>query len=114
MAVSAEMILPGLAGWWLDGKTGWYGFAVAGFAVGLVVGVTHLIVMTRPLASQGRRAIDKRREMIGNSSGSRSAKTGTATIAGEVTNERLAVTERVSPTRPSQVDRSESVRKLGG
>lgn len=61
MAVSAEMVLPGLAGWWLDGKTGWNVFAVTGFAVGLVVGVVHLIAMTRPLASQGQHAKPQRR-----------------------------------------------------
>ena len=54
MAVSLEMVLPGLAGWWLDGKTGAGLFAGIGFAIGLVVGVVHLIAMTRPLARQSR------------------------------------------------------------
>jgi hypothetical protein len=55
MAVSAEMVLPGLVGWWLDGKTGWNVFTAAGFALGLIVGVTHLIAMTRPLANKSRK-----------------------------------------------------------
>lgn len=48
MAVSIEMVLPGLAGWWLDSKVGWNVFTGIGFVVGLIGGVTHLIVMTRP------------------------------------------------------------------
>ena len=48
MAVSIEMVLPGLAGWWLDKKVGWNVFTGLGFVVGLIGGVTHLIVMTRP------------------------------------------------------------------
>lgn len=48
MAVSIEMVLPGLAGWWLDNKVGWNVFTGLGFVVGLIGGVAHLIVMTRP------------------------------------------------------------------
>lgn len=48
MAVSIEMVLPGLAGWWLDNKIGWNVFTGTGFILGLIGGVTHLIVMTRP------------------------------------------------------------------
>jgi hypothetical protein len=48
MAVSLEMVLPGLAGWWLDSRVGWNVFTGLGFIVGLIGGVTHLIVMTRP------------------------------------------------------------------
>jgi hypothetical protein len=48
MVVSLEMVLPGLAGLWLDR---WLGtvvlFAMAGFGLGSWVAVTHLIQMTR-------------------------------------------------------------------
>jgi hypothetical protein len=48
MVVSLEMVLPGLAGLWLDG---WLGtvvlFTMLGFAAGSWVGIVHLIRMTR-------------------------------------------------------------------
>jgi hypothetical protein len=68
IAVSLEMVLPGLAGWWLDGKTGTGWFAGIGFAIGLVVGVIHLIAMTRPLARQTRSTVkhSKRPEVSDN------------------------------------------------
>jgi hypothetical protein len=54
MVVSLEMVLPGLAGLWLDR---WLGslivFTLLGFAAGSWVGVTHLIRMTR--SDQSRR-----------------------------------------------------------
>jgi hypothetical protein len=56
MAVSLEMVLPGLAGWWFDRKMGGNLFSGIGFAVGLVIGVVHLIAMTRNMANQGRRS----------------------------------------------------------
>jgi hypothetical protein len=52
MVVSAEMVLPGLAGYWLDK---WLGsrvlFTLLGFALGMWVAVTHLMQMLR---SDGR------------------------------------------------------------
>ena len=48
MVVSLEMVLPGLAGYWLDR---WLGslvvFTLLGFALGSWVGIVHLIRMTR-------------------------------------------------------------------
>jgi hypothetical protein len=46
--VVAEMVLPGLAGQWLDDRWGTGFLALIGFALGLTVGIWHLIAMTRP------------------------------------------------------------------
>jgi hypothetical protein len=46
--VVAEMVLPGLAGEWLDDRWGSSYLALVGFALGLTVGIWHLITMTRP------------------------------------------------------------------
>ena len=51
-AVGLEMVLPGLAGQWLDGQLGTSFFALAGFALGIAGGLWHLLVMTK--ASQSR------------------------------------------------------------
>ena len=53
MVVSLEMVLPGLAGYWVDR---WLGslvlFTMLGFALGSWLGVVHLIRMTRADASR--------------------------------------------------------------
>src|SRR5690348_10321344 len=46
--VVAEMVLPGLAGEWLDRRWGTKFLTLVGFALGLTVGIWHLIAMTRP------------------------------------------------------------------
>lgn len=46
--VVAEMVLPGLAGQWLDNRWGTKFLTLVGFALGLTVGIWHLIAMTRP------------------------------------------------------------------
>lgn len=47
LTVSLEMVLPGLAGAWLDSLAGWGPWlAIAGFVGGLVLGIWHLLVMT--------------------------------------------------------------------
>jgi hypothetical protein len=46
--VVAVMVLPGLAGQWLDDRWGTGFLALVGFALGLTVGIWHLITMTRP------------------------------------------------------------------
>lgn len=43
--VALEMVLPGLAGNWLDQYLGTQFLALAGFALGLTVGVWHLLRM---------------------------------------------------------------------
>ena len=45
--VALEMVLPGLLGEWLDGKFGTNFLALVGFALGITVGVMHLLAMTR-------------------------------------------------------------------
>jgi hypothetical protein len=50
--VVAEMVLPGLAGDWLDHRWGTKFLTLVGFALGLTVGIWHLIVMTRPKTAE--------------------------------------------------------------
>ena len=45
--VALEMVLPGVAGWWLDRQFGTSFLALVGVALGLPLGIWHLIVMTR-------------------------------------------------------------------
>lgn len=48
MTVCLEMVLPGLAGYWLDGKLGTKVlFMLIGFALGSFAAVKHLIALTR-------------------------------------------------------------------
>jgi F0F1-type ATP synthase assembly protein I len=47
MVVAIEMVVPGLAGLWLDHKLGTLAlFAVLGFALGVTVAIMHLVRMT--------------------------------------------------------------------
>ncbi|MGE5194167.1 MAG: hypothetical protein ACM3U2_16850 [Deltaproteobacteria bacterium] len=45
--VVAEMVLPGLAGQWLDRRWGTKFLGLTGFGLGLTVGIWHLLAMTR-------------------------------------------------------------------
>jgi uncharacterized protein YqgC (DUF456 family) len=54
VAVGIEMVLPGLAGHWLDQQWGTSYLAFCGFVLGLVAGMWHLIAMTRPRSSPPR------------------------------------------------------------
>ena len=48
MVVSLEMVLPGLAGYWLDSKLGTVVlFTLVGFGFGTTGAVVHLLQMTR-------------------------------------------------------------------
>jgi hypothetical protein len=47
MAVAVEMVLPGMAGRWLDLSWGTSFLTPLGFVVGLVLGVTHLVIMVQ-------------------------------------------------------------------
>jgi hypothetical protein len=48
VAVALEMVLPGLAGYWLDQRLGTLVvFTFAGFAAGLFLGMKHLLQMVR-------------------------------------------------------------------
>ena len=44
--IALEMVLPGLAGMWLDKRWGTQFLALAGFALGVTVGIWHLLKMT--------------------------------------------------------------------
>lgn len=46
-AVALEMVLPGVFGSWLDGQLGTQFLALAGFGFGIIVGIWHLLLMTR-------------------------------------------------------------------
>ena len=50
--VALEMVLPGVFGQWLDSKWGTGFLGLAGFALGVSVGLWHLLRMTK--ASQGQ------------------------------------------------------------
>ena len=47
-AVSLEMVVPGLAGLWLDERWGTRFIGLLGFGLGVAVGIWHLLVLTRP------------------------------------------------------------------
>lgn len=46
LAVAAEMVLPGLAGQWLDRRWGTNFLVLIGFALGISLGIWHLLMMT--------------------------------------------------------------------
>jgi hypothetical protein len=50
--VVAEMILPGLAGQWLDRRWGMKFLGLIGFGLGLTVGISHLLAMTRAKSAE--------------------------------------------------------------
>ena len=52
LAVAAEMVLLGLLGGWLDGRLGTQFLALAGFGLGITLGVMHLLLMTRAHARE--------------------------------------------------------------
>ena len=53
MTISLEMVLPGLAGYWLDGKLGTKVlFMLAGFGLGCYAAIVHLIQLTRKTDNQ--------------------------------------------------------------
>ena len=45
--ISLEMVLPGIAGQWLDQKWGTSFLALAGFALGLTIGIWHLLAISK-------------------------------------------------------------------
>ncbi len=52
--VALEMVLPGLAGYWLDERLGTTAlFMIAGLAIGSIVAMVHLIRMTKKLNQPG-------------------------------------------------------------
>lgn len=59
MTVVLEMILPGIAGNWVDSKLNTNYWALVGFGVGLSVAMLHLIQMTRDIPQGERRRFSK-------------------------------------------------------
>ena len=59
--VALEMILPGLGGQWLDRKLGTGFLVLVGFVLGLTLGITHLLLMTKVAGSKGE-GVDQDRE----------------------------------------------------
>ena len=49
-----EMVLPGLAGQWLDNRWGTKFLALAGFGIGMATAIWHLIALTKPPPGPGR------------------------------------------------------------
>lgn len=48
MVIAAEMVVPGLAGLWIDQKIGSVVvFALLGFAFGITISIMHLVRMTK-------------------------------------------------------------------
>lgn len=45
--IGLEMVLPGVAGWWLGNRFGIPFLALLGLAIGVPLGLWHLILMTR-------------------------------------------------------------------
>jgi hypothetical protein len=70
-----EMVLPGLAGQWLDNRWGTGFIALLGFGVGIAVAITHLIAISKQMskgrADQGRSvSLDERRSQDSSSDSS--------------------------------------------
>jgi ATP synthase protein I len=63
--VALEMVLPGIFGQWLDGKWGTGFLGLAGFALGVTVGLWHLLRMTKSTTRQ----VDKSRQAKSPSNG---------------------------------------------
>ena len=62
--VALEMFLPAIGGAYLDSRLGTRYWAMAGLVLGVVVGIWHLIQMTRPKAGQRaegeRKSVERR------------------------------------------------------
>jgi len=55
MTISAEMVLPGLAGLWLDNRLGTkIVFTLIGFAIGLPLSLWHLLRITKAAQARSR------------------------------------------------------------
>lgn len=54
IAVALIMVLPGIAGGWLDDRWGTSFVALAGFALGISAGIYHLLLMTRVKSNGGQ------------------------------------------------------------
>jgi uncharacterized protein YqgC (DUF456 family) len=58
--VALEMVLPAIGGAWLDKRFGTQYWALVGVVLGMVVGMWHLLQMTRPKTGPGGKQKDQR------------------------------------------------------
>ena len=56
--VALEMVVPGIIGTWLDRRWGTKFVALVGFALGLGVGIWHLLILTGTGNSKGSKRPD--------------------------------------------------------
>lgn len=54
--VVAEMVLPGIAGAWLDARWGTGFIGLAGFALGMAIGIRHLVSLSNSRTQTTKRA----------------------------------------------------------
>jgi len=54
MAAGLMMVLPGLAGQWLDGRLGTGFLVLLGFAAGMALSIAYLIAVTKPARKKKR------------------------------------------------------------
>ncbi len=62
MGAAVVMILPGLAGQWVDSKLGTGWIVLVGFAFGISLSIYYLLAITRPRKEAGNRNLDKHSE----------------------------------------------------
>lgn len=61
ITIALEMVLPGVAGHWLDNRWGTSYLALLGFGLGFAVGFWHLLAMSKSAATKrGPRSPDER------------------------------------------------------
>jgi hypothetical protein len=59
MGAAIVMVLPGLAGQWIDKKLGTNWIVLVGFAAGISLSLYYLIAITQPKNGASKRSIDK-------------------------------------------------------
>ena len=64
-AVGIEMVVPGVAGLWLDQQMGTSFIGLVGFVLGVVGGVWHLLIMTQAADRRRERALAQKQESQG-------------------------------------------------
>ena len=54
MSIALEMVIPGLMGYWLDGRVGTEPlFTVCGVFLGMGLGMWHLLKIAKPVTDRG-------------------------------------------------------------
>jgi hypothetical protein len=61
--VALEMVIPGALGAWADDRWGTSYLALLGLALGVTVGIWHLVQMTKKQATKRRSADERRVEL---------------------------------------------------